>query len=740
MTDKHRSDSSPSQLRHELRTPLNQIIGYTQMLLEQAEENGDKDYTPDLQKIERAAQRLVALVDVLVNSISIPSAARPSEASITSTAELKLASLPLPQPDFDPAAKAAGLILVVDDNEMNRDMLARRLKQKGYAVCSAVGGREALELIERDPYDLILLDVMMPEVSGLDVLAKVRETKAVTDLPIIMATAKDQSQDVVEALRLGANDYVTKPLDFNVVVARVETQLSLKRASDQIRTLNSELRHAQEQIAWLMESSANALNDVTAWSAAVCAELAKVIGARAIAMWNVNEDVTVDDGTWPDLPSIEALRSAAAARKFMLKGETTVVPVYGMTGEVFGALLVAGKRGEWRDAETRLLASFAQQLGGALELEATRRELAESEEKSRARRQELIDSGLELVQLCRVCNRCFGGGVSVCDNDGSLLESPRFIPFRIVDRYQLVSLIGAGGMGMVFHAHDERLERHVAIKIISAEHFDDPSVRLRFEQEARAAARIDHPGVVTIFDSGELQDGSGYIIMERLHGSDLGQLIRQFGPGTPRQVAQLLRQAGPALGAAHRAGLVHRDIKPENIFLEERPGGFGAKVLDFGIAKPIDLDTHLTQGGTILGTPAYMAPEQLSGKQLDARSDIYSFAAVAYEALVGRGVTLEKTLGRVIVDVIQRMPPTVSTMLPSTPVEVDNAFNIALNKERNMRPETIEAWVDSFVDVLETMEPQVPGWPEQVSVANTASAAIAPTEVSMTITMEKPIA
>src|SRR5207237_10396652 len=127
----------------------------------------------------------------------------------------------------------------------------------------------------------------------------------------------------------------------------------------------------------------------------------------------------------------------------------------------------------------------------------------------------------------------------------------------------------------------------------------------------------------------------------------LGQLIRQFGPGTPRQVAQLLRQAGAALAAAHRAGLVHRDIKPENIFLEEEASGFCAKILDFGIAKPIDLDTHHTQGGTILGTPPYSASQQLSGKQLDARSDMYSFAAVAYEALVGRGVTLEKTLGRV---------------------------------------------------------------------------------------------
>ncbi len=722
MSDKSRADSSPSQLRHELRTPLNQIIGYTQMLLEQAEEEGHKEYLGDLRKIEAAGRRLVSLVDILVSALT---AGAQQSTPRTTTSETPYGAWGSTQV---PAGARVGRLLVVDDNEMNRDMLARRLHQKGFSVATAVGGGEALRMIDAEPFDLVLLDVMMPEISGLDVLRMLRSTRSVTDLPVIMATAKDQSHDVVEALRLGANDYVTKPLDFNVVLARVETQLSLKRASDEVKRLNDELRGAQERIAWLMESSANALSDVGAWARVVAIELTKALAARRIVIWNAADDIPRGE-TWPDLPSPEALRAAANARRFIVKGDTTVVPVTGMSGDVFGALLIEGKAGQWSEAETRLITSFAYQLGGATELQQTRTELAEAEERTRARRQELAAQGIEIVQICSICKRCFGAASQTCDDDGQPLESPRFIPYIIGERYRLVSLIGQGGMGMVFHSYDQRLDRNVAIKIISADHFDDPSVRMRFEQEARAAARIGHIGVATIYDSGELPDGSGFIIMERLHGCDLGQLIRQYGPGTPWQVASLLRQASAALHAAHAAGLLHRDIKPENIFLEERAGGFGAKLLDFGIAKPIDLDTNLTRGGTILGTPAYMAPEQLSGKTLDARSDIYSFAAVAYEALVGRAVTLEKTLGKVIIDVIQNDPPRVSTLLHSTPQLIDDAFRGALSKDRDMRPSRVDTWVAEFVDVLEGMTPQVTGWPDRLSEVGSGTSVIAPTQV-----------
>ncbi len=136
---------------------------------------------------------------------------------------------------------APGALLVVDDNEMNRDMLARRLARRGYAVTVAEDGHQALRLIEEQPFDLVLLDIMMPGISGLEVLKIVRERYSMADLPIIMATAKDQSADIVAALRLGANDYVTKPLDFPVVLARTQTQLALKRATEEIQRLAQQL-------------------------------------------------------------------------------------------------------------------------------------------------------------------------------------------------------------------------------------------------------------------------------------------------------------------------------------------------------------------------------------------------------------------------------------------------------------------------------------------------------------------
>src|SRR5881397_328956 len=146
---------------------------------------------------------------------------------------------------------AQGSLLVVDDNPMNRDMLARRLTRRGYTVTVAEDGYQALAMIEAQQFDLVLLDIMMPGISGLDVLKTLRQRYAVADLPVIMVTAKDESDDIVAALQLGANDYVTKPLDFPVVLARVQTQLSLRRAVAQIRVLEKglEQRNAELQLA-----------------------------------------------------------------------------------------------------------------------------------------------------------------------------------------------------------------------------------------------------------------------------------------------------------------------------------------------------------------------------------------------------------------------------------------------------------------------------------------------------------
>jgi len=172
-----------------------------------------------------------------------------------------------------------GLLLVADDNEMNRDMLARRLSRRGFTVVTAADGQEALDRIAEQSFDVIVLDIMMPRVDGMEVLSRVRETTAAVDLPIIMATAKSETQDVVRALEMGANDYVTKPLDFQVVLARVQTQLSLKRAREELKSAHARMKAdleaaARVQQALLPTDLPDIPGATCAWRYRACDELA----------------------------------------------------------------------------------------------------------------------------------------------------------------------------------------------------------------------------------------------------------------------------------------------------------------------------------------------------------------------------------------------------------------------------------------------------------------------------------
>jgi serine/threonine-protein kinase len=205
----------------------------------------------------------------------------------------------------------------------------------------------------------------------------------------------------------------------------------------------------------------------------------------------------------------------------------------------------------------------------------------------------------------------------------------------IAGRYRLGHPLGSGGMAEVYDAMDERLERPVAIKLLRADLSGDPGLRRRFEVEARSAARLVHPNVVGVFDTGELGDRP-YIVMERLPGATLADRLREGRmdePGTRRLASEVLG----ALAAAHAAGIVHRDVKPSNILWT--PDG-SVKVADFGIAKGLEplLDTQtgdITGTNLVIGTPAYIAPERLAGERATPSSDLWSLGAVLYEALAG---------------------------------------------------------------------------------------------------------
>ena len=383
----------------------------------------------------------------------------------------------------------------------------------------------------------------------------------------------------------------------------------------------------------------------------------------------------------------------------------------GPSGEILGGMVLSGPF-HWGDSERRLVSVFAAQLGAILELQKTRRNLTAARQQQAQTRDSLREKGVALLQICPLCRRCYDESTQHCAWDEAELESPRVLPYVVQERYQLVRLLGEGGMGLVFEAKDLRLGREVALKLIKPELYGLQEIRARFTQEAKALASIEHPGVISIYDSGELEDGSAFMVMELLKGVDLGTLLARHGPGTPAQVARLLRQGGAGLAAAHRAGVIHRDIKPANIFLTALVDSFQVKILDFGLAKPLAAEGGVTQTGMVVGTPQYMSPEQVRGLSLDARSDVYAFAANGYEALSGRRLIVPNAVADVFSLIARGEHQALAELVPGLPPRVDEAFASALSVDPKARPWDIEAWVLSFVMDLETMAPQRLGWPD----------------------------
>ncbi|TFG37390.1 MAG: PEGA domain-containing protein [Desulfobacterales bacterium] len=199
-------------------------------------------------------------------------------------------------------------------------------------------------------------------------------------------------------------------------------------------------------------------------------------------------------------------------------------------------------------------------------------------------------------------------------------------------RYEVVEELGKGSMGVVYKAHDPHIDRHVALKVLRQERMSSENYVRRFLKEAKAIGRLSHPGIVSVYDIGQDQ-GSIYIAMELLQGLSLQEVIRQKKLNI-EQIIDLISQVGEALDYLHRSGIIHRDIKPTNIIIT--PEG-RAKITDFGIARIEDTSAHQqTQIGEILGTPEYMSPEQVEGKPVDNRSDLYSLGVILYELMAGR--------------------------------------------------------------------------------------------------------
>ena len=603
-------------LRHDLRTPINHIVGYAEMLLEDLE-------GPDRGAQRDALQRAIAAAQDALKVISLVLAPtretiEPGEVTalyaqlqgpqrrITEAVRSILAAAgeaPPPTVEFvedlhriEAAAArlvpgdgggmgtatpgrtdgtGKGRVLVVDDDAGNRDLLGRRLQREGYAVVSAAGGGEALALIAREPVDVVLLDVLMPDLDGLTVLERLKADPATHDVPVIMISALDDLSAIARCIEAGAVDYLPKPFEPVVLRARLAASLADKRFRDHER------------------------------------ELARALGVVTDAA------SAVEAGTY---------RS-------------------GQLGDV-------AQRGDAVGRLARVMDRMATEVG-------------ERERRLRGRLDLLRG---EITVARRTTEH------AIVDLDDQLTAGETF-----AGRYTIEGVLGRGGMGTVYRARDSELGETVAIKTLRPELVKDADSRERFKDEIRLTRRITHRNVVRTHDIGE-SNGLVYLTMEFVEGLTVRELLNVRRRLEVEPALAIGIQLAESLVVAHEMGVIHRDIKPQNMLLNDEGV---LKVMDFGVARLVERTGGAgnTQAGMIVGTPLYMAPEQLAAEAVDARADLYAVGVVLFEVLTGEPPLNAPSVMALFAKVLSEHPRRPSELVASVPPGLDELIGQLLAKE-----------------------------------------------------------
>lgn len=618
-------------LRHDLRTPVNHIVGYAEMLIEDLEGPEHAEHRAALgrtldaardalrlislvlaptrdsvepaevaalyQKLEDPQRRILHVVRTLLAAGGAPTPTflddlrKIEEATGRLVPKSSTSAAASPEaPDPTPGGTRAR-VLVVDDDAGNRDVLTRRLQREGYAVLAASGGQEALRAMGREAVDVVLLDVMMPDLDGLTVLQRVKADPAVRDIPVIMISALDDLGAIARCIEAGALDYLPKPFEPVILRARLAASLAEKRFRDQERDL------------------VRALSVVTAAATAV---------------------------------------EAGAYQA-------------GQLGEV----------AQRADALGRLARVMDRMATGVGEREA----------RLRGRLDELRSD----IGVARRTHEFVTEWESEHLGEGQTFAG----------RYVVASVLGRGGMGTVYKALDTELNDVVAIKTLRSDLVADEGARERFKDEIRLTRRITHRNVVRTHDFGEA-GGLWYITMEYVEGLTVRQLIDSRGKLGVESALAIGTQLAESLKVAHETGVIHRDIKPHNLLLD---GAGVLKVMDFGVARLAQSTARHTQAGLIVGTPAYMSPEQLTGEEVDARSDLYSAGVVLFEALAGQLPLDAPTVMALFAKVLSEDPPRLGSLVDGVPRALDELVTQLLAK----RPEDRIATAGVLLDRLQAL-------------------------------------
>jgi len=393
-------------------------------------------------------------------------------------------------------------------------------------------------------------------------------------------------------------------------------------------------------------------------------------------------------------------------------GAVLLVPVVGQDRSLIAVIALGERRSEeaYTAEDRELLSSIAAQMALGFDVVRLRRRVGRDtqDDGDRTRIVTAVAPPVEPMTECPRCGRCEEAGVSHCPADGTTMRPVPSVPRTVDNKYRIEQLLGRGGMGAVYRARDMRLDRLVALKVVRAELLGDPEARRRFRREAQIVARLQHPSIVAVYDYGTFPDGGAYLVMELVRGEDLRHVLQREGRLDTAESMQILTAVCAAIGAAHREGVLHRDLKPENILLPG--GGAAAKVLDFGVAKLVieglpkedeggtEAHTALTAAGMIIGTPAYMAPEQFHAVEADARTDVFSLGVVAYEMLSGELPFGRGTLADVVLAQARGVPPMPADLVPAP---AERAIRSALDADPDRRPPTPQAFASLLSAALD---------------------------------------